>query len=133
MEMYDPAQIPLPAKFRPVHPFDNGDMTVRDYLLTAYKPQRAVRTDRWKLIRCTHISKTQLFDLQTDPRETNDPADKPEHAGKVEEMMARLAQAQKQWGDTCPLVSPSPASPEWSPPVKEPSAPARRARRSGTK
>jgi len=81
----------------------------------------------------THINKTQLFDLQADPRETNDLADKPEHAGKVEEMMALLAKARKQWGDTGPLVSPSPASPEWTPPAKEPPAAARRARRSVTK
>jgi arylsulfatase A-like enzyme len=103
---------------------------VRDYLFTAYKPQRAIRTDRWKLIRYTQINKTQLFDLQTDPRETNDLADKPEHAGKVEELMALLAKAQKQWGDTCPLVSPSPASPEWTPRAKERPSAARRARRS---
>jgi arylsulfatase A-like enzyme len=80
----------------------------------------------------THINKTQLFDLQIDSRETNDLADKPEHAGKVEEMMALLAKAQKQWGDTCPLVSPSPASPEWTPPAKERPSAARRTRRSTT-
>jgi len=65
------------------------------------------------------IYKTQLFDLQTDPRETNDLADKREHAAKAEEMMALLAKAQEQWGDAWPLVSPSPASPEWTPPTKE--------------
>ena len=101
----------------------------RDYLFTAYKPQRAVRTERWKLIRYTHINKTQLFDLQTDPCEMDDRADKPEHAGKVQEMMALLEKAQKQWGDTCPLVSPSPASPEWTPPAKERPATTRRAPR----
>jgi len=78
----------------------------------------------------THINKTQLCDLQTDPRETNDLADNREHAGKVEEMMALLVKAQKQWGDTCPLVSPSPASPEWTPPTKEQPSATRRARRS---
>lgn len=81
----------------------------------------------------THINKTQLFDLQTDPRETNDLADNREHAGKVEEMMALLAKAQTQWGDTCPLVSPSPASPEWTPPTKERPSTVRRAPRSITK
>ena len=30
MEKYDPARIPLPAAFLPVHPFNNGEMTVRD-------------------------------------------------------------------------------------------------------
>ncbi len=57
-----------------------------------------VWTDRWKLIRYIHINKTQRFDLQTDPRETNDLADQPEHAAKVEEMMALLSNAHKQWG-----------------------------------
>ena len=28
--MYDPARTPLPARYLPVHPFDNGEMTVRD-------------------------------------------------------------------------------------------------------
>lgn len=30
MEQYDPAKLPLPKDFLPVHPFDNGEMTVRD-------------------------------------------------------------------------------------------------------
>jgi len=36
MEMYDPARIPLPVRFQPVHPFDNGEMTVRDELLAPH-------------------------------------------------------------------------------------------------
>jgi len=31
--MYDPAKISLPPNFLPVHPFDNGDMRVRDEML----------------------------------------------------------------------------------------------------
>ena len=30
---YDPEKIPLPANFLPQHPFDNGEMTIRDELL----------------------------------------------------------------------------------------------------
>ena len=30
LDQYDRDSIPLPKNFRPVHPFDNGDMTVRD-------------------------------------------------------------------------------------------------------
>jgi arylsulfatase A-like enzyme len=30
MEMYDPAKITLPKNFMPVHPFDNGELNVRD-------------------------------------------------------------------------------------------------------
>ena len=36
MDMYDPAKIPLPSRFLPVHPFDNGEMTVRDELLAPH-------------------------------------------------------------------------------------------------
>jgi arylsulfatase A-like enzyme len=36
MDMYDPAKIPLPASFLPVHPFDNGEMTVRDEKLAPW-------------------------------------------------------------------------------------------------
>jgi arylsulfatase A-like enzyme len=34
--------------------------------------QRAVRTDRWKLIHYPHLKRDQLFDLATDPDELND-------------------------------------------------------------
>jgi len=30
MDMYDPAKIPLPPNFKPFHPFDNGEMAIRD-------------------------------------------------------------------------------------------------------
>lgn len=30
MDMYDPARIPLPRNFMPRHPFDNGDLEIRD-------------------------------------------------------------------------------------------------------
>lgn len=36
MDMYDPAKIPLPASFLLVHPFDNGEMTVRDEKLAPW-------------------------------------------------------------------------------------------------
>ena len=31
--MYDPDAIPLPANFLPEHPFDNGELKIRDELL----------------------------------------------------------------------------------------------------
>ena len=55
-------------------------------LYTGYRNcQRAVRDDRWKLIRYPLVDKTQLFDLGADPRELNNLADKPEHAAKLAE------------------------------------------------
>lgn len=38
---YDPAKIPLPANFLPLHPFNNGDMVVRDELLLPWPRQPA--------------------------------------------------------------------------------------------
>ncbi len=35
-DRYDPAQIPLPVNFLPEHPFDNGDLYVRDELLAPF-------------------------------------------------------------------------------------------------
>lgn len=35
-DMYDPEQLPLPVNFRPGHPFDNGDLYVRDELLAPF-------------------------------------------------------------------------------------------------
>lgn len=34
-DLYDPASIPLPPNFTPTHPFDNGELVVRDELLAA--------------------------------------------------------------------------------------------------
>ncbi|MFO1490763.1 MAG: sulfatase-like hydrolase/transferase [Kiritimatiellia bacterium] len=35
-KLYDPAKIPLPEAFLPVHPWDNGEMTVRDERLAPW-------------------------------------------------------------------------------------------------
>jgi len=97
----------------------------RDFIFTAYKNvQRAVRTDRWKLIRYPHINRTQLFDLQNDPCELHDLAAQPAHAPRLKELWALLEQAQRQFGDVCPLTSPHPQPDTWSPPAAAPPAPA---------
>ncbi|HYR57258.1 MAG TPA: sulfatase-like hydrolase/transferase, partial [Chthoniobacteraceae bacterium] len=36
MEMYDPAKLTLPKNFMPQHPFDNGELRVRDELLAPF-------------------------------------------------------------------------------------------------
>jgi arylsulfatase A-like enzyme len=103
---------------------------VRDCLFTWYRNvQRAVRDDRWKLIRYPQINKTQLFDLQNDPREMNDLAAKPEHAAKVKEMTALLEKAQAEAGDVCPLTSEHPADAAWSPDKVPPAAPKPKAKK----
>lgn len=96
-------------------------MKLRDSLFTCYKDvQRAIRTDRWKLIRYPQVDQTQFFDLQNDPHELTNLAARPEYADRVKEMMAMLAQAQKQCDDTCPLTVANPKPAKWTPPDKLP-------------
>ncbi|MFM1748809.1 MAG: hypothetical protein RLZZ188_2475 [Verrucomicrobiota bacterium] len=103
---------------------------VRDALYTAYRnSQRAVRDDRWKLIRYPLVDKTQLFDLAADPRELNNLADQPEHAGKRAELMALLEREMAAHGDTHPLQVANPQPAQWTPPTD--SAPLRRRGRPG--
>jgi len=78
---------------------------IRDYVFNIYGPQRSVRDGRWKLIRYTHINRSQLFDLQNDPDELNDLAGKPEHEGKVKELLDLMAKLQKDFGDKAPLTT----------------------------
>jgi arylsulfatase A-like enzyme len=39
VQMYDPAKIHLPPNFMPAHPFDNGELTVRDEMLARHPRQ----------------------------------------------------------------------------------------------
>jgi arylsulfatase A-like enzyme len=87
-------------------------------LYTAYRDcQRAVRDNRWKLIRYPLVDKTQLFDLSSDPHELNNLADKPEHAAKLAEMTALLQKEMARYGDTAPLKVANPKPAEWTPPT----------------
>ncbi|MBI5397788.1 MAG: sulfatase-like hydrolase/transferase [Verrucomicrobia bacterium] len=88
----------------------------RPVIFNAYRNvQRAIRDERWKLIRYPQVDKTQLFDLQNDPHEKNDLAAKPESAGKIKELMARMEKAQREFGDDCPLTVSNPKPAAWSP------------------
>lgn len=89
---------------------------VRDYAFTAYRDvQRAIRSDRWKLIRYPQIDKTQLFDLQNDPHEMDDLSAKPESADRVKELTTLLKTAQAEYNDVCPLNVANPHAAAWSP------------------
>jgi arylsulfatase A-like enzyme len=92
---------------------------VRDTLYTAYKNcQRAVRDERWKLIRYPLVNVTQLFDLSIDPLELENLSDKPEHADKLREMTSLLEKEMKTYGDAAPLVVADPAPAKWAPPAQ---------------
>jgi arylsulfatase A-like enzyme len=77
---------------------------VRDSLFLAFaKEIRAVRDDRYKLIRYPQIDLLQLFDLQNDPNELENLAADPSHRERVQQMMALLGKWQNQLGDAQPL------------------------------
>jgi arylsulfatase A-like enzyme len=92
---------------------------VRDTLFLAYRDvQRAVRDDRWKLIRYPHINQTQLFDLKNDPDELKNLAGDAAQTKQVERLMGVLADWQKRLGDKTPLTSEKPRDPKFVPPGK---------------
>jgi arylsulfatase A-like enzyme len=109
--------IPPLVEARSLAPILRGQASkIRDTAFTAYKDvQRAIRDERWKLIRYPQINRTQLFDLKADPHELNDLSSDPKHSDMVKEMLALLAKAQKEYGDTCPLSVVSPRDGRWSP------------------
>ena len=91
---------------------------VRDVLYTAYRNcMRAIRDDRWKLIRYPLVNRTQLFDLSTDPHELTNLADKPEHAARITELTALLTKEMTANADAAPLKVSNPAPAEWTPPA----------------
>ena len=61
--------------------------------------------NRWKLIRYPLVNKTQLFDLQADPNEIANLADKPEYRNRVAELTAILGKEMRHFGDKAPLDS----------------------------
>lgn len=90
----------------------------RELFLSYLGVQRALRDERWKLIRYPLVNVTQLFDLQADPDEMHNLADQPAHRERVQSMLARLAEVQSTWGDTAPLTVSNPKPAAWSPPAK---------------
>jgi arylsulfatase A-like enzyme len=80
---------------------DGAAERVRDEVWYAYKGyQRAIRVDRWKLIRYPHLDRLQLFDLRDDPHELDDLHADPEHSDLVEMLSSRLdAWERRTWGD----------------------------------
>ncbi|MEZ6114115.1 MAG: sulfatase-like hydrolase/transferase [Pirellulaceae bacterium] len=88
--------------------------SVRDSLFLAYRDvQRAIRVGDWKLIRYPHVNRTQLFNLAADPDEMHDLSAAAEQQSRVEQLMAKLAEAQRQYGDSAPLTSEKPGSGEF--------------------
>jgi len=110
-------------------PILNGTQTkVRGVLYTAYRDcQRAIRDERWKLIRYPLVDRTQLFDLSNDPHELTNLADKPEHAAKIAELTELLKREMADHADKSQLTVAEPKPAEWTPPAAG-SEPAKQAR-----
>ncbi len=82
---------------------------VRKSLFTTYENlMRAVRDDRWKLIRYPQINHTQLFDLQSDPHELKNLADAAGQVDRVSRMMSLLEIWQARTGDKTSHTSKNP-------------------------
>ena len=116
---YGGAKVPEGVEGKSLRPVIEGKSAqVRDALYTAYRNcQRAVRDDRWKLIRYPLVNKTQLFDLSTDPHELLNLADQPEHTVTLAKLTARLEREMAAYGDTFPLKVANPRPADWTPPV----------------
>ena len=114
------ATIPAGVEGKSIVPILTGKKSkVRDVLYTGYRDcQRAIRDDRWKLIRYPLVDRTQLFDLQTDPHELNNLADKSEYIPKISELTELLNKEMRSYADPFPLVVANPKPAAWTPPPK---------------
>jgi arylsulfatase A-like enzyme len=94
--------------------------TARETLFTAYaNVQRAVRDERWKLIRYPQVDQTQLFDLQNDPDELKNLASDPESAKQIARLTKELEVWQKKLNDKQPLKVAKPRDPKFVPPKEK--------------
>ena len=106
------------ASFKPV--ISGQSKTARRELFLSYLGvQRAIRDERWKLIRYPQVNVTQLFDLKADPDEMHNLADQPAQRERVQAMLARLVEVQPTWGDNAPLTVSNSKPAAWSPPADQ--------------
>jgi arylsulfatase A-like enzyme len=86
----------------PSRAIKENDMGPRDYPYHAYKDiQRAVVHQGWKLIEYNvkGVRSTQLFNLATDPNESNDLSDQPSHRENIHVMRNKMFEARRESGD----------------------------------
>jgi arylsulfatase A-like enzyme len=81
--------------------------------------QRAVRDDRWKLIRYPQINKSQLFDLANDPHERHDLSGDAENAGRMKGLSTLMQDWQRRLGDKTPLSVEKPRDWKFKPPAEK--------------
>jgi arylsulfatase A-like enzyme len=93
-----------------------GSGSRRELFFSYMNVQRAIRDERWKLIRYPQVNVTQLFDLQADPEETRDLAADPAQAERIADLLMRLKRLQSTFGDDQPLTVANPKPAAWQPP-----------------
>lgn len=94
----------LAPQWRSAAPSEPSPSQSRQRLLLAFTDSiRAVRTDRWKLIRYPKVDVTQLFDLAEDPHERHNLAD--QLPDKVIALRGELEAAQAAAGDSQPWTA----------------------------
>lgn len=115
------AKVPAHIDGRDLMPIIRGEQSaVREVLYTAYRDcMRALHDGRWKLIRYPLVDRTQLFDLEKDPRELTNLAELPAHAETLRRLQEKLAVEMKAYDDPFPLIVPNPAKWEWTPPTPQ--------------
>jgi arylsulfatase A-like enzyme len=97
----------------------NPATPARDRMMFAYRDvQRGYTDGRWKLIRYPRVNRTQLFDLDNDPHEAVNLAEKSEHAVRIAELTTSLANEMKASGDTAQLKIANPEPATWMPPAQ---------------
>lgn len=90
---------------------------VRESVFLSYRDvQRAVRDERYKLIRYPQVNVTQLFDLQADPDELHNLAAEGGQAQRVTVLTSLLQGWQKELGDAAPLAVENPQDSRFVPP-----------------
>lgn len=92
---------------RPI--WKGGEYEARDRIFTAFgHSMRALRDDRWKVIRYPKINRTQLFDLASDPHELHNLADDPAHEAELVRLANLMHETRIEFGDGLPLETDQP-------------------------
>lgn len=103
----DLAEIPLPdgVEGKSLTPILVGEKEqVRPAIFTAYtNQQRAIKNERWKLIRYPYLDYNELFDLENDPQELTNLAASNQHQNVLDSMLTLLKAHQQMYNDTANL------------------------------